>query len=59
MYAIRKQVPNSSKPEEKGRLIAIYKTYSEASKNCKEGYYVCQYVEPQMPGTNQIKHPFN
>ena len=59
MYAIRKQVTTATRPEEKGELIAIYKTWAEANKNCVKGFYVCSYTEPKMPGTNTVKHPSN
>jgi hypothetical protein len=47
MFAIRKDNTNQNNPEEKGNLKKVYLTYSEASKDCKEGYYVCNYTEPK------------
>ena len=58
MYAIREQVRTALRPEEKGELIAVYKTWEEANAKCKKGYYVCSYEEPKMPGTQESKQPF-
>jgi len=46
-YCIRKNT-KSNNPEAKGELKRVYETYKEASDNCKDGYYVCEYKEPKL-----------